>query len=231
MVTPAEQQHLGAAVDLLIFDCDGVLIESELVSTRVTVEALAELGYAIAEAEAARLFVGRSYRSIQALVEADWGQSLPAGFVDAVEQRTLAVLERELQPVAGVAGALAALAKARCVASSSSLAWIRRCLALTGLLAAFEPHLFSASMVARGKPAPDLFLHAAQAMGVAPARCLVIEDSEAGVQAGVAAGMTVLGFVGGGHVGNPAAHGARLLALGAAGLLEDMARLPALLTG
>ena len=222
---------LGQPVELVIFDCDGVLIDSEVLSTRSTVAALGAIGYEIDETEAAERFVGRSYASIRKWIEADWGRSLPDAFEDEVEKRTLDAMVMSLEPIAGIERALSMLDQRRCVASSSSVDWITRGLEKTGIFHHLEPHLFSASMVENGKPAPDIFLYAAQKMGVAPASALVVEDSLPGVQAGVAAGTTVIGFTGGSHVVDKHAHGERLRAEGAALILDDMARLPDLVRG
>lgn len=216
----------GQAIDLVIFDCDGVLIDSEVISTRSTVEALAAIGCEISEADAARRFVGRSYASIRQEIEADWGKPLPSSFETVVEQRTLAAMATSLRPINGVGEALAKLKLPRCVASSSSIKWITRGLERTGLLHHLAPHLFSASMVENGKPAPDIFLHAASEMGSTPENAVVIEDSLPGVQAGAAAGMAVIGFTGGSHVVDRAAHGERLRAAGASCIVNEMRRLP-----
>ena len=220
-----------SSVDLVIFDCDGVLIDSEVISTRSTVEALSALGYVISEANVARRFVGRSYASIRKEIEADWGRSLPTTFEADVEKRTLNAMVTSLQPTKGVQDALPRLELPRCVASSSSVDWIATGLEKTGLLQHFEPHLFSASMVANGKPAPDIFLFAAERMGVAANKALVIEDSLPGAQAGLAAGMTVLGFTGGSHIIDPAEHAAELTSLGVHGIIDDMRALPDLVAG
>lgn len=216
----------GQSIDLVIFDCDGVLIDSEVLSTRATIAALGVIGYEIGEADAALRFVGRSYASIRRSIEADWGQPLPPSFEFDLERRTLDAMAISLEPIAGVDSALSKLDLPRCVASSSSIDWITQGLEKTGLLAHLEPHLFSADMVENGKPAPDVFLHAASEMGVAPAGALVIEDSLPGVQAGVAADMTVVGFAGGSHILDKRAHGEKLLAAGAVLILDDMAALP-----
>ena len=140
-------------------------------------------------------------------------------FADTLRVRVAAAFDAELAPIAGVEAALAALPYRRCVASSSAPERLRHSLSLTGLLHWFEPHVFSATQVARGKPAPDLFLFAAASMQAAPATCVVIEDSVPGVQAAVAAGMRVIGFTGGGHC-RPG-HAERLRAAGAARSLID----------
>jgi len=213
-------------VDLVIFDCDGVLIDSEVLSTRSTVAALDALGYRIAEEDAFRRYVGRSYASIREEIETDWGQRLSSSFEADLERRTLEAMAASLQPVDGVGDALSKLGLPRCVASSSSVDWITLGLRKTGLFEHLAPHLFSASMVENGKPAPDIFLHAAARMGVVPKKVLVIEDSLPGVQAGVAAGMTVVGFTGGSHIIDKPAHGALLKTEGAFLILDDMLALP-----
>jgi HAD superfamily hydrolase (TIGR01509 family) len=161
------------------------------------------------------------------MVEAERGRALPADFEERVRANDLAVFARELRAVPGVADALARIPIAKCVASSGAPEKIRHSLAVTGLIDFFGPHLFSAHMVPRGKPAPDLFLFAAAAMGVDADRCVVVEDSVAGVTAARAAGMPVLGFAGGGHAGD--GYAAKLRAAGAAPVFADMAELPALL--
>ena len=215
--------------ELIIFDCDGVLVDSEIVAARVLARELTAIGFPLSPADCIARYTGISMASVGERIEAEWGQPLPAGFLERVRTRDAAAFRAELQPIDGAREVLAALRRPRCVASSGRLEKMRLTLGLTGLLPFVEPHLFSAEMVARGKPAPDLFLHAAQAMGVPPERCVVVEDSQAGVQAGVAAGMRVLGFAGGGHCGPdvPAA----LLAAGAERVLSRMAELPPLLDG
>ncbi|MEM7044585.1 MAG: HAD family hydrolase [Pseudomonadota bacterium] len=220
----------GQQVNLVIFDCDGVLIDSEVISTRSTVAALAEIGFEIAETEVAKRFVGRSYTSMRKEIEAGWGKPLPNDFEAEVERRTLEEMKASLQPVDGIREALSRLDLPRCVASSSSVDWITSGLTKTGLLDYFAPHLFSASMVENGKPAPDIFLHAAERMAVIPANAVVVEDSIPGVQAGVAAGASVIGFTGGSHISDKAAHGERLKAEGASLIIEEMRRLPEIVT-
>ena len=198
---------------LIIFDCDGVLVDSEPIANRILVQALAGAGYPITLDEAVTRFVGRSMAAVVEMVELDLGRALPGGFVAALQARTFAAFERDLTAMPGVAEALAGLDVAVCVASSGSPDKIAHSLSLTGLARFFAGHLFSAAMFARGKPAPDLFLYAAEEMRVEPGSCLVVEDSVPGVAAARAAGMAVLGFVGGGHADT--ALGARLQAAGA----------------
>lgn len=217
----------GAGPDLVIFDCDGVLVDSELLASRLLAEALAAEGYPVTAADCRIRFTGISIRSVIEIIEKERGMSLPADFEDRVRANDLAVFARELKAVPGIAQALARIPTAKCVASSGAPEKIRHSLTVTGLIGFFEPHLFSAHMVKRGKPAPDLFLFAAAAMSADAALCMVIEDSVAGVAAARAAGMPVLGFAGGGHAGD--GYGAMLKAAGAARVFDDMAELPALL--
>jgi len=212
----------------VIFDCDGVLIDSEAIGCRVEAEELQRVGFAITAEEIMTRFIGTTSAETFATIEAEHGRRLPAGFIDRLEVAIEAAFERELQPIAGIEAALGRITLPVCVASSSKLARLEHSLTLTGLLERFAPHVFSAEQVGdRGKPAPDLFLHAAARMAVAPASCLVIEDSVNGVRAAVAAGMPVLGFTGGSHC--PPDHAERLLAVGAGQVLTDMAALPPLI--
>lgn len=214
--------------DLVIFDCDGVLVDSEPIACRCAAQALTAIGYPIDQRDVQARFLGMSVASMVQSVEEELGRSVPAAFVDGLRRSILAAFERDLKPIPGVARMLDEMTGPVCVASSSNPERVRRSLELTELLDRLHPHLFSASMVARGKPAPDLFLYAAEQMEAAPRRCVVIEDSEAGVRAGKAAGMTVLGFVGGSHV-DPSAHGLALAVAGADHIFGSMVDLPRLL--
>jgi HAD superfamily hydrolase (TIGR01509 family) len=216
----------GSPFDLLIFDCDGVLIDSETIVCRVEVQALAEIGYDLELERFMERFVGKAARDGRALIEAEMGRKLPAGFEAETARRVAEAFARELKAVAGVDGALAAIPGRRCVASSSLPERLAYTLGLTGLAKWFGDAVFSVSMVARGKPAPDLFLHAARAMAADPARCLVIEDSAPGITAAKAAGMMALGFMGASHC-RPG-HDARLAAAGADLVFSDMRELPRL---
>ncbi|MFF3917790.1 HAD family hydrolase [Streptomyces sp. NPDC001852] len=184
--------------DLVIFDNDGVLVDSEPISNRHLAAYLTELGHPTSYEDSIRDYMGSAMHRIHELVLERTGQRLPDDFDDVFHARVFAAFERELQPVAGVAGVLEKLAAdgvPYCVASSGSHARIRVGHRTTGLDRWFaEERIFSSEDVGRGKPAPDLFLYAAERMGVAPERCLVVEDSPLGVQAAVAAGMTVYGF-------------------------------------
>jgi HAD superfamily hydrolase (TIGR01509 family) len=207
--------------DLVIFDCDGVLVDSEPLSNQAFADCLAEIGFDIGYDEVVRRFVGRSNASCLAEVEAEIGQPLPEDFAEHVLRRTLAALE-EVQPVPGVREALEALEHPFCVASSGDPRKMRLTLGKTGLLPFFEGRMFSAVEVAHGKPAPDLFLHAAASLGASPRRCIVIEDSLPGIQAARAAEMQVLGFARGEQAAALRQSGARLF--------DSMAKLPSILT-
>lgn len=211
---------------LLIFDCDGVLVDSELIALQTLSAMMGEYGHPMSVAACRDAFMGRHNDDIVRGIESRIGRQLP-GEGPRMRQRMLARLERELQPVTGVADALSRLDGPRCVASSSDRARIKLTLEWTGLHHFFGDHIYSGMDVARGKPAPDLFLHAAKAMGAAPGDCVVIEDSTMGVQAGVAAGMPVVGFTGGSHT--DAGHAARLMAAGAQIVVARMVDLPACL--
>ncbi|WEO96083.1 HAD family hydrolase [Streptomyces sp. FXJ1.172] len=184
--------------DLVIFDNDGVLVDSEPISNRYLAAYLTELGHPTSYEDSIRDYMGSAMHRIHELVLERTGQRLPDDFDDVFHARVFAAFERELQPVAGVAGVLEKLAAdgvPYCVASSGSHARIRVGHRTTGLDRWFaQERIFSSEDVGRGKPAPDLFLHAAARMGVAPQRCVVVEDSPLGVQAAVAAGMDVYGF-------------------------------------
>jgi HAD superfamily hydrolase (TIGR01509 family) len=207
-------------LELIIFDCDGVLVDSEPIANRVLAEALAGLGLHLTLEETMQQFVGRSVGSCLAHITTLTGRPVPAGFVDDWQARTRAAFQTGLHPVPGVRAALDQLPYPRCVASSSNPERIALALALTGLADYFAGRLFSATQVAHPKPAPDLFLLAAQTLGAQPAQCVVVEDSRLGVQAGVAAGMPVLGYAPGGDGAALATAGARVF--------HDMAALPAL---
>ncbi|MBR0832507.1 HAD family hydrolase [Bradyrhizobium manausense] len=184
--------------DLIIFDCDGVLVDSELLSCRCLSDVLAEFGFQLSVVQALELFLGRSTKAIEQHYR-DHGQVLPDDFIPRVKGRVLETFSGALQPIPGVDTVLSELKAPCCVASSSDLDRVSLSLDVTGLAQHFGDRLYTAQMVRHGKPAPDLFLHAAEKMGAKPARTLVIEDSVSGVQAARAAGMMVWGFVGGGH--------------------------------
>jgi HAD superfamily hydrolase (TIGR01509 family) len=183
--------------ELVIFDCDGVLIDSERIAVKVDVQVLSELGWPLSEAEVIERFVGRSDRDTQAAIEAHLGRKLPDGWDERFKPLYEEAFAAELTPVDGVLEALDRITLPSCVASSGTHEYLRYMLGLTGLLDRFAGRIFSVEDVARGKPAPDLFLHAAARMGAGTTRCVVVEDSRSGVQAARAAGMSVLAFAGG----------------------------------
>ncbi|USQ82774.1 HAD family hydrolase [Streptomyces phaeoluteigriseus] len=210
--------------DLVVFDNDGVLVDSESISNRLLAAYLTELGHPTSYEDSIRDYMGSAMHRIHDLVLERSGQRLPADFDDVFHARVFAAFERELRPVAGATGVLEKLAAdgvPYCVASSGSHERIRVGHRATGLDRWFDDaRIFSAQDVGKGKPAPDLFLYAAERMGVAPERCVVVEDSPLGVRAAVAAGMDVYGFT--------AMTSAAKLA-GATGLFADMGELADLL--
>lgn len=208
---------------LLIFDCDGVLVDSEVLSCRIDAEVLTGLGIPYTAEEIAREFTGVSLKDQIARIEAERGCRLPEDFPEQLTHAVLARFETDLEPIPGVRKAILALPFRRCVASSSLPERIALSLRVTGLSDLFE-HVFSSIEVPRGKPAPDLFLHAAARMNTPPRDCLVIEDSVAGVQAARAAGMYVIGFTGGSHC-RPG-HNETLRDAGAHAVIGRMADLP-----
>jgi len=213
---------------LMIFDCDGVLVDTEALVCRVCVPCLAEIGIEITAEEIADRYVGISAAAMITDLETRYNKTLSEDFQETMRQRIAAASEIEPLTIDGVDAVVAAARPGRiCVASGSRPERVRRCLTLVGLLHYFDPHIFSAIQVARGKPAPDLFLFAAREMGAEPDDCLVIEDSVHGVQAGVAAGMRVLGFAGGSHC-RPG-HAERLLAAGASTAFHHMREFSGLL--
>ena len=188
-----------AAPELVIFDCDGVLVDSEPLSLDVLVRVLRTAGVEMDAEEATERFLGKSLMTMTKILHDDFGLHVDEPFLEDMRRDLYQRFEAELQPIAGIAGVLDALDVRRCVASSSQMERIRLSLTITGLIDRLDPHIFSATMVTNGKPAPDLFLHAAGVMGVAPEKCIVIEDSPAGVVAAKAAGMRVFAFTGASH--------------------------------
>ncbi|MFJ5261730.1 HAD family hydrolase [Streptomyces sp. NPDC088387] len=184
--------------DLVIFDNDGVLVDSEPISNRLLAAYLSELGHPTSYEESLRDYMGAAMHRVHDLIAERTGERLPGDFDDVFHGRVFAAFERELQPVAGVVDVLEKLTAdgvPYCVASSGSHERIRVGHRTTGLDRWFDDErIFSSQDVGKGKPAPDLFLHAARVMGVPPERCVVVEDSPLGVQAAVAAGMDVVGF-------------------------------------
>ncbi len=210
--------------DLIIFDCDGVLVDSEPLSNRVLTDCLNEAGFDLSFEEVAKNFIGLTLNRCFAMLEERFGRPMPPDFEVALQERTYARFRTDLEAVPGVIDVLNSLdedGQATCVASSGTMEKMQVSLGITGLWDRFDGRIFNSAMVTRGKPWPDLFLHAAERMGVAPENSVVIEDSLPGVQAARAAGMTVFGYVGGSL--------ARPLAAEGAIEFDDMARLPELI--
>lgn len=209
-------------IELVIFDCDGVLVDSERIAARVQVALGAELGWPLTEAEVVDRFIGRSHAAIREQVAARLGERTAALWSERFERLHREAVDLDLTPVEGLPEALDALAVATCVASSGSHEKMRHTLGRTGLYERFAGRIHSSTEVARGKPAPDLFLYAAERMGVAPDACVVVEDSRPGVEAARAAGMHAFGYAGGltppDHLAGPATT-----------VFHDMRDLPALL--
>ncbi|MQS07368.1 HAD family hydrolase [Streptomyces alkaliphilus] len=222
---------MASPVELVIFDCDGVLVDSERIALRINVELGAEMGWTMDEEEILDRFLGRSGAAVRAQIAERLGEAGATEWDQRYQERLHAAIPTELTPVPGIRSALAALADREergelrtCIASSGDHAKMRLTLGTTGLYPLFEGRIFSTTEVARGKPAPDLFLHAARRMGAEPASCVVVEDSHHGVNAARAAGMRSLGYAGG--LTRP-----ERLAGPDTIVFEDMARLPELIFG
>lgn len=217
---------------LIIFDCDGVLVDSEPISLGLLGDMLAEEGLVLDPEIVADRFLGRSLQATITLVAAEFGLSLPVDFPVRMRHRLFERLERDLKPITGVADAIDSLQRAGfagCVASSSQPDRIDKSLKLTGLYSRFSGRIFSATMVTNGKPAPDLFRLAATTLNFPPSRCIVIEDSPAGIMAAKAANMQALAFFGGSHAGN-AAHREKMNALNPDAQFDAMGDLLQLVT-
>jgi HAD superfamily hydrolase (TIGR01509 family) len=213
--------------DLIIFDCDGVLVDSEVISCRAHADTLTRHGYPITAEQVFDRFLGVSEREARQAIENEISRKLPDDFELQVDAATLQFYANDLRPIPGIGQAIAAIALPKCVASSGTPEKIRHGLTCAGIYDLLTPHIFSAAQVKRGKPAPDLFLFAAAQMQTAPTRCVVIEDSVPGVTAARAAGMAVLGFHGGSHC-RPG-YADTLRAAGAAIMFDDMRQLPDLI--
>ena len=205
---------------MVIFDCNGVLVDSEPIAAAVLAEALGRSGVKASASGVMRRFHGRRPSDVFAAIETAIGRRLPLNFSAFVAAETLRRLRAELRPVAHAARALTWIRGPKAVASSSPPDRIRASLEVTGLIPFFEPRLFSASAVRHGKPAPDLFLLAAARSQVAASECIVVEDSAPGVAAAVTAGMKPIGFVGGSLA--PGKLASELLAVGACNIVADM---------
>lgn len=213
-------------MELVIFDCDGVLVDSEALVLDVESEMLTAAGYPLTADEIAERFTGLSYASMLGEIARDFGKPMPRGLSEEMQRAAMALFPEKLTPVPGIPDLLAALERPRCVASSSDLERIHLSLRVCGLERHFAGgSVFSAEMVRNGKPAPDLFLLAAETMRAAPGACVVIEDSPPGVEAARAAGMTAFGLLAGGHT-RPGLE-ERLREAGAARVFETTAELQA----
>lgn len=216
--------------DLIVFDYDGVVADSELLNNLVLSELLTECGLETSLDDALSTYMGRRWLDCLPLIEERMDGSCPDHFHGEWTRRCQERAAAELRPVAGFLDFLAGRGERRCIASSSPVAWIEMGLERFGVAGSFDGPIFSAAVhVTRGKPHPDLFLHAAAAMGVDPARALVIEDTPTGVRAGVAAGMTVVGLCAGGHIRE--GHVDRLRAAGAHHVASDFNAVSSLLDG
>jgi len=215
---------VSAPISLVIFDCDGVLVDTERIAVRIDVAVLAELGWKMSEAEVIERFMGKSDDAMTREIEAHTGRKLPESWEAPFRHLYREAFAAELTPVPGVVEALDTITLPTCVASSGTHEKIRYTLGLTGLYDRFAGRIFSVDDVRRGKPAPDLFLHAAGRMGAAPERCAVVEDSPYGVQAARAAGMRAFGYAGG-LIPRRALEGPNTV------LFDDMRDLPRLLAG
>jgi HAD superfamily hydrolase (TIGR01509 family) len=212
-----------ARFELIIFDNDGVLVDSEPVANQVLASLLTEYGFPCTPEESIATFMGHSMAQVRAMVEARLGHPVPADLEARYFEQLFPAFERSLQPIPGIVDALRAIEEAVCVASSGTHERIRRTLGATGLWDRFGGRVFSAQDVVHGKPAPDLFLHAAASLGVDPRRCAVVEDSSAGVTAANAAKMTSFGFA--------RLMPAERLAHATGAVFSDMRLLPSLLQG
>ena len=209
---------------LVIFDCDGVLVDSELITNRVFARMLNELGIAVTLEDMFERFVGRSMPQCLELITKMLGRPVPQHFVEEYQTRSATALRLELKAVPGIETVLAAMRMPYCVASSGTHEKMQTTLGITGLLPQFRGKMYSVTEVAQSKPFPDVFLHAARQQGVAPADCAVIEDTPTGVRAGVAAGMTVFGYC-------ALTPKQRLIDAGAHHTFDRMRDLPGLISG
>lgn len=207
---------------LIIYDFDGVIGDSEVLANEVLAGMVSGLGVPTTREESYRRYMGKRFEDVIAAIEAATGRTLPAEFPAEFQSRTLQRLGQDLMPVAGVREFIASFATyPRCIASSSSSDRLAVCLDRLGLADVFGDCVFSASSVPRGKPFPDIFLHAARTMGVDPADCIVIEDSVGGIEAARAAGMHAIGLLAGSHI--QPGHAERLDAAGAHRVVEGFA--------
>ncbi|THV23114.1 HAD family hydrolase [Peteryoungia ipomoeae] len=212
--------------DLILFDCDGVLVDSEIIAAKVESKLLTEAGYPISVEEMGERFAGMTWKNILLSIEQEVDIPLSASLIDKSEQLLDQRLAREVKIIEGVAFALARLDAPRCICSNSSAHRLDMMLTKVGLKQAFAPHIYSAKDLGadRVKPKPDIFLHGASQFGVSPGRCLVVEDSVHGVHAARAAGMRVVGFTGASHT--YPSHADKLTDAGAETVISRMTDLP-----
>ena len=210
---------------LIIYDCDGTLIDSEGIACGVCAEALSGIGIPYTTALFAERYAGMPARATWEVVRQKYGVELPEGFNQQINSEIHRRLDTEVLPVAGAREAILSIEGTRCVASSTGLVQLRKNLGTAGLIDLFDPHIFSVSQVKRGKPAPDVFLYAASQLGYDPAHTIVIEDTVAGVTAARRAGMRAIGFTGANHAGEGTSD--RLVAAGAEVVIANMVELAA----
>lgn len=217
----------------VIFDCDGVLINSEAVCLGVELECLAEIGLPFDAHDYVGRFMGMTSADFYAALDIDYrgkyGRALPETFPDVLHERTWAAVETGLAAIAGAPDVIRTLDVPKAVASGSNPDRLAIKLRKVGLYDDFAPHVYSAQLMARGKPAPDVYLHAARELGIDPTACVAVEDSVNGVTSAIAAGMVVIGFTGGGHC--PPQQGELLRGAGAAQIAAEMNELQAILRG
>lgn len=214
--------------ELIVFDFDGVLVDSEVLWSEALAGVLQQLGMPMSVADCRRRLTGISGRDVRTAIEAHTGQGLPEAFEELVKDRAYACLSEGSRMVTGADALLQNLSGPRCIASNSGLPWIDLGLRMAGIDGYFsESCRFSAAQVPKGKPAPDVFIHAAASMNVDPGACIVIEDSIHGVNAARAAGMRVIGFIGGSHIED--GHADVLIQGGACAILNALPDLPDLL--
>lgn len=205
---------------LIIFDCDGVLIDSELIACTAEADALANIGYDITKEEVVERFTGLPSEAMYATIERELGRALPGGFAAGVKRQIMKKYRTDLQAIDGAEQILSEIEVPKCVASSSNPAKLALGLVETGLYELLYPNIFSTALVEKGKPHPDLFLYAAATLGADVSDCIVVEDSIAGVTAARKAGMKAIGFVGGSHCLPD--HSDKLLRAGAETVISDL---------
>lgn len=213
--------------DLIIFDCDGVLVDSEIIAAQVESKLLADAGYPIEAVDLVERFSGMSWKDILLTVEKEANIPLQASLLEKAEKAVDAKLAKSVKGIAGVRQAASQISLPRCVCSNSKPHRIEAMLKRSGYLDLFAPHIFSAAVIGekRPKPAPDVFVHAAKEMGVEPRRTIVLEDSVHGIEGARAAGMRVIGFTGASHTFP--SHADRLTEAGAETVINRMTDLPA----